>query len=129
MRVQALVDEWRGDEEGKQRRVAAMKARPFSFRSYDPAVTRLYAQQYPWIAASNRVVVCTRKTAMSLELAHLMKRLMTSGKARYLKNRERGVVYAVLSTAGVPTLEVPSSHPIPTLSCVFFREQDLAPTI
>lgn len=59
-----------------------MKACPFTFRSYDPAITRLYAERYPWIAAANRVVVCTSKTAMSLELAHLMKRLMTTGKAR-----------------------------------------------
>lgn len=78
--MQALVEEWKGDEEGKQRRIAAMKANPFTFRSYDPAVTKLYAQRYPWIGAANRVVVCTRKTAMSLELAHLMKRLMTTGE-------------------------------------------------
>lgn len=78
--AQALADEWSGDAEGKQRRLAAVKASPYTFRSYDPAVTQLYAERYPWVAAANRVVVCTRRTAMSMELAHLMKRLMTTGK-------------------------------------------------
>lgn len=49
------------------------------FRSYDPLVTKMYCERYPWIAATNRAIVCTRKTAMTMELAYLMKRLMTTG--------------------------------------------------
>lgn len=78
--AQGNADEWKGDEDEKQRRLLAVKNHSYMFQSYDATVTQLYAERFPWIGARNRVVVCTRKTAMSLKLALLLKRLMTTGK-------------------------------------------------
>ena len=50
------------------------------FSSYNPAVTQLYSERFSWIGVRNLVLVCTSKTAMTLELALLLKRLMTSGE-------------------------------------------------
>lgn len=50
------------------------------FNSYNPAVTKLYTERFPWIGATNKAIVCTRKTAMTVELAFLLKRWLTSGK-------------------------------------------------
>ncbi|CAN0537891.1 unnamed protein product, partial [Laminaria digitata] len=67
------------DDEEKQRRVAALKQHSYMFQSYDPAVTKLYTERFPWIGATNKAIVCTKKTAMSVELAYLLKRWLTSG--------------------------------------------------
>lgn len=68
------------EDEEKQRRLAALKQHSYMFQSYDPAVTKLYTERFPWIAATNKAIVCTRKTAMSVELAFLLKRWLTTGK-------------------------------------------------
>lgn len=81
--MQARVDEWKGDVAEKQRRVAEWKSHSYRFSSYDPGVTRLYSERFPWIGARNLVVVCTNKTAMTLELAVLLESLMTTGKFKF----------------------------------------------
>lgn len=78
--LKAHADQWKGDDDEKQRRPDAVRNRSYLFRSYDPVVTKLYTERYAWIGASMRVVVCTHKTAMSLELALLLKNLITTGK-------------------------------------------------
>ena len=43
----------------------------------------MYIERFPWIGVRNLVVVCTHKTAMTLELALLHKSLMTTGKLKF----------------------------------------------
>lgn len=74
------MDQWKGDDAEKQRRIAEWKGHSYKFSSYDPDVTRLYSERFPWIGARNLVVVCTKRTAMTLELAVLLEILMTTGK-------------------------------------------------
>lgn len=78
--MQARVQEWKGEDVEKQRRVVELKEHSYMFTSYDPGVTQMYSERFPWIAARNLVVVCTNKTAMTLDLALLLKSLITSGK-------------------------------------------------
>ena len=52
----------------------------YKFTSYDPGVTQMYSERFPWIGARNLVVACTNKTAMTLDLALLLKSLIASGK-------------------------------------------------
>jgi len=80
--VQARDQEWKGEDVKKQRRVAELKGHSFKFISYDPGVTQMYSKWFPWIGAGNLVVVCTNKTALTLELALLLKSLINSGKFR-----------------------------------------------
>ncbi|CAM9585769.1 unnamed protein product, partial [Ectocarpus fasciculatus] len=100
--LEARAKEWRGDADEKQRRVSEAKAHSFTFRSYDPDVTKCYNERYPWIAAANKVVVCNHKTAMTLELAYLMKRLMTTGSSPHdmmrLLQEMKGVQYTLDQT-------------------------------
>ena len=79
------MEEWKGDEAEKQRRIAEWKGHSYKFSSYDPGVTRLYNERYPWIGARNLVVVCTKKTAMTLELAVLLESLMSTGKSKFTR--------------------------------------------
>ena len=78
--MQVRVQEWKGDDVEKQRRVAELKEHSYKFTSYDPGVTQTYTELFPWIGAKNLVVVCTNKTAITLDLALLLKSLITSGK-------------------------------------------------
>ena len=84
--AQAHVDERKGGNTERQRRVTAWMDHTYMFLSYNPAVTQLYSQRFPWIGARNLVVVCTRKTAMTLGLVLLRKRFMTTGEFVFHSN-------------------------------------------
>ena len=56
--AQAHVDKWKGDDTEKQRRVTAWKDHTHMFSSYNPAVTQLYSERFPWIGPRNLVLVC-----------------------------------------------------------------------
>ena len=57
-----------------------MKEPSYKFTSYDLGVTQMYSEHFTWIRARNLVVVCTNKTAVTLDLALLLKSLIASGK-------------------------------------------------
>ena len=83
--AQAHVDKWKGDDTEKQRRVTAWKDHTHMFSSYNPAVTQLYSERFPWIGPRNLVLVRTlnSKTAMTLELALLLESFMTTGECAF----------------------------------------------
>eukprot|EP00904_Undaria_pinnatifida_P011325 jgi/Undpi1/7322/HiC_scaffold_22.g09795.m1 len=64
---------WTGDEAEKRRRKVALTKCSYVYRSYDPDVTKLYSQRYPWMATQTRAFVFTKKTAMTHELALLLR--------------------------------------------------------
>lgn len=60
---QARVAECNDDDvedEEKQRRLAVLKQHSYMFQSYDPAITKMYTERYPWIGAINKAILCAR---------------------------------------------------------------------
>lgn len=68
-----------GDHAEKQRRTKAGRSHQYIYSSYDPMVTKWYAEAFPFIADKMTVVISTRKTAMTKELKTLAQRLGASG--------------------------------------------------
>ncbi|CAM9698041.1 unnamed protein product, partial [Hapterophycus canaliculatus] len=65
-----------GDEaESRRRRREALRKSSYVFRSYDPEVSRMYVQRYPWMAAQTAGFVFTKKKAMTQELALLLRQM------------------------------------------------------
>lgn len=85
---QESLKAWTGDEVEMRRRKMALRNCSYVYRSYDPEVTKLYAQRYPWMAAQTRAFVFTKKTAMTHELALLLRQWQTpGGEARFVSRR------------------------------------------
>lgn len=76
---QESLKAWTGDEAELRRRKMALRNCSYVYRSYDPDVTKLYAQRYPWMAAQTRAFVFTKKTAMTHELALLLRQWQPPG--------------------------------------------------
>ncbi|CAM9974335.1 unnamed protein product, partial [Scytosiphon promiscuus] len=65
-----------GDEaESRRRRREALRKSSYVFRSYDPEVSRMYVQRFPWMAAQTSGFVFTKKKAMTQELALLLRQM------------------------------------------------------
>eukprot|EP00611_Tribonema_gayanum_P023838 TRINITY_DN509_c0_g1_i2.p1 TRINITY_DN509_c0_g1~~TRINITY_DN509_c0_g1_i2.p1 ORF type:complete len:1113 (+),score=278.26 TRINITY_DN509_c0_g1_i2:813-4151(+) len=58
---------------------AAKRQHSYCFMSYDPAVTRAYFARYPWGAMVMPAVICSSRTAITHELAHIIQRACVSG--------------------------------------------------
>ena len=86
---QESLKAWTGDEAERCRRKMALRNCSYIYRSYDPDVTKLYTQRYPWMAAQTRAFVFTKKTAMTHELALLLRQWQApGGEARFTRNGE-----------------------------------------
>lgn len=71
---QAHAAECNTDEhEEKEHRLTAVNEQSYMFQYFDLAVTKMFTERFPWIEATNKAGICTRKTAMPVELAYLLK--------------------------------------------------------
>ena len=68
-----------GTAEQKSALLAAAKAASFCYRSYDSRVTQHYASTYPWVAELSPAIVCSNRTAVTPQLAKLIKRTCVAG--------------------------------------------------
>ncbi|CAM9949704.1 unnamed protein product, partial [Ectocarpus fasciculatus] len=67
------------DDAERRRRKETLRKSSYVFRSYDPEVSRLYAQRYPWMALQTSSFVFTKKKAMTHELALLLRQMQGPG--------------------------------------------------
>jgi hypothetical protein len=58
---------------------AAERKHTYCFLSYDPRVTNLYLERFPFLALAMPAVVCTNRTAMTRELSQLIQSACVSG--------------------------------------------------
>lgn len=77
---QAHSDRFHGDAEEKVKLEEAAKGKEYVYRSYDPKVSKLYIQRFPWMAASMSVVICSSKTAVTTDTARILYRLRATGE-------------------------------------------------
>ncbi|CAM9605922.1 unnamed protein product, partial [Ectocarpus sp. 8 AP-2014] len=67
------------DDAERRRRKEILRRSSYVFRSYDPEVSRMYAQRYPWMASQTSSFVFTKKKAMTHELALLLRQMQGPG--------------------------------------------------
>lgn len=65
--------------EEKQTKIATARRHQCHFLSYNPAVTKLYFERYPWVAAQMPATICSKRTAMTHDLARVLHRSCATG--------------------------------------------------
>jgi R3H domain len=77
--LQQQHDLYHGDAAEKAAKLRRARSFHYTFNVYDPRVTRLYAERYTWVAVQMPAVLCSNRTAMTVELARLVKRSCVAG--------------------------------------------------
>eukprot|EP00953_Heterococcus_sp_UTEX-ZZ885_P014695 8307-Heterococcus_DN1.PRE.2 len=77
--LQQQYDLYHGDAAEKAAKLRRARSFHYMFKVYDPRVTRLYAERYTWVAVQMPANICSNRTAMTVELARLVKRSCVAG--------------------------------------------------
>eukprot|EP00953_Heterococcus_sp_UTEX-ZZ885_P012311 7055-Heterococcus_DN1.PRE.7 len=77
--LQQQHDLYHGDAAEKAAKLRRARSFHYTFNVYDPRGTRLYAERYTWVAVQMPAVICSNRTAMTVELARLVKRSCVAG--------------------------------------------------
>lgn len=88
-----------GSDEEKKKLRDDVNACSYVFRSYDPEVDQLYAAKFPWIDARKPLVLYTHRTAMTYELALVLKHMMGSGTVH---PHHAGIMFSLHSPKALP---------------------------